>query len=123
VDVTFDAVPDLTRRGTVLGVGPAASASSGVISYYVTVLLNETDPRLRNGQTALAAIRTEELRDVLAVPNSAVRRSGGQTTVMVVGPGGVRRTVPFQAGEVGDTMTQVVSGLSEGDQVVVTDQR
>ena len=29
VDVTFDAVPDLTRRGTVLGVGPAASASSG----------------------------------------------------------------------------------------------
>jgi multidrug efflux pump subunit AcrA (membrane-fusion protein) len=54
---------------------------------------------------------------------SAVRRSGGQTTVMVVGPGGVRRTVPFQAGEVGDTMTQVVSGLSEGDQVVVTDQR
>jgi hypothetical protein len=52
-----------------------------------------------------------------------VRRSGGQTTVMVVGPGGVRRTVPFQAGEVGDTMTQVVSGLSEGDQVVVTDQR
>ncbi|MDT0349603.1 HlyD family efflux transporter periplasmic adaptor subunit [Pseudonocardia charpentierae] len=123
VDVTFDAVPDLTRRGTVLRVGPAASASSGVISYYVTVLLNETDPRLRNGQTALAAIRTEELRDVLAVPNSAVRRSGGQTTVMVVGPGGVRRTVPFQAGEVGDTMTQVVSGLSEGDQVVVTDQR
>jgi HlyD family secretion protein len=123
VDVTFDAVPDLTRRGTVLGVGPAASASSGVISYYVTVLLNETDPRLRNGQTALAAIRTEELRGVLAVPNSAVRRSGGQTTVMVVGPGGVRRTVPFQAGEVGDTMTQVVSGLSEGDQVVVTDQR
>jgi HlyD family secretion protein len=123
VDVTFDAVPDLTRRGTVLGVGPAASASSGVISYYVTVVLNETDPRLRNGQTALAAIRTEELRDVLAVPNSAVRRSGGQTTVMVVGPGGVRRTVPFQAGEVGDTMTQVVSGLSEGDQVVVTDQR
>ena len=123
VDVTFDAVPDLTRRGTVLGVGPAATASSGVISYYVTVLLNETDPRLRNGQTAQAAVRTEELRDVLAVPNSAVRRSGGQTTVTVVGPGGIQRTVPFQAGVVGDTLTQVVSGLTVGDQVVVTDQR
>ncbi len=102
VDVTFDAVPDLTRRGTVLAVAPAATASSGVIGYYVTVLLTETDPRLRDGQTAQAAVHTDELRDVLAVPNSAVHREGGQTTVTVVGPGGVQRRVPFQAGVVGD---------------------
>ena len=50
VDVTFDAIPDLTRRGTILGVAPAAIASSGVIGYYVTVLLTETDPRLRTGR-------------------------------------------------------------------------
>ena len=119
VDVAFDAVPDLTRRGTVLAVAPSATASSGVIGYYVTVLLTETDPRLRNGQTAKAAVHTKELRDVLAVPNSAVRREGGQTTVTVVGPGGVQRKVPFQAGVVGDQLTQVVSGLTVGDEVVV----
>ena len=123
VDVTFDAIPDLTRRGTILGVAPAAIASSGVIGYYVTVLLTETDPRLRNGQTAQAAVHTDELRDVTAVPNSAVRREAGQTTVTVVGPGGIERTVPFQAGVVGDTLTQVVSGLTVGDQVVVGDRR
>jgi HlyD family secretion protein len=123
VDVTFDAIPDLTRRGTILGVAPAATASSGVIGYYVTVLLTETDPRLRNGQTAQAAVHTDELRDVTAVPNSAVRREAGQTTVTVVGPGGIERTVPFQAGVVGDTLTQVVSGLTVGDQVVVGDRR
>ena len=123
VDVTFDAIPDLTRRGTILGVAPAATASSGVISYYVTVLLTETDPRLRNGQTAQAAVHTDELRDVTAVPNSAVRREAGQTTVTVVGPGGIERTVPFQAGVVGDTLTQVVSGLTVGDQVVVVGDR
>lgn len=123
VDVTFDAIPDLTRRGTVLGVAPAATASSGVISYYVTVLLTETDQRLRNGQTAQAAVHTDEMRDVLAVPNSAVRRESGRTTVTVVGPGGVSRSVPFEAGVVGDTLTQVVSGLTVGDQVVVGDRR
>jgi len=123
VDVTFDAIPDLTRRGTVLGVAPAATASSGVISYYVTVLLTETDSRLRNGQTAQAAVHTDELRDVAAVPNSAVHREAGQTTVTVVGPGGIQRMVPFQAGVVGDTLTQVVSGLMVGDEVVVGDRR
>ena len=123
VDVTFDAIPDLTRRGTILGVAPAATASSGVIGYYVTVLLTETDPRRRNGQTAKAAVHTDELRDVTAVPNSAVRREAGQTTVTVVRPGGIERTVPFQAGVVADSLTQVVSGLTVGDQVVVGDRR
>ena len=123
VDVTFDAIPDLTRRGTVLAVSPTATASSGVIGYYVTVLLTQTDPRLRDGQTAQAAVHTDELRDVLAVPNSAVHREGGQTTVTVVGPGGVQRRVPFQAGIVGDQLTQVVSGLTVGDEVVVGDRR
>jgi HlyD family secretion protein len=119
VDVTFDAIPDLVRHGTVLAVGPAATSNSNVVSYYVTVLLTETDPRLRNGQTALAAVHTEELRDVPAVPNAAVHREGGQTTVTVVGVDGSRRTVPFQAGLVGDDLTQVVSGLTVGDEVVV----
>jgi HlyD family secretion protein len=123
VDVTFDAVPDLTRQGTVLAVAPTATASSGVVGYYVTVLLTETDPRLRNGQTARAAVHTDELRDVPVVPKSAVHREGGQTTVTVVGPGGVQHRVPFQAGVVGDQLTQVVSGLTVGDEVVVGDRR
>src|SRR4051812_18755211 len=54
---------------------------------------------------------------------SSAGNAGGQTTVTVVGPGGIERTVPFQAGVVGDTLTQVVSGLTVGDQVVVADHR
>ena len=119
VDVTFEAVPDLVRRGTVLAVAPGATASSGVVGYYVTVLLTETDPRLRDGQTAQAAVRTTELRDVPTVPNAAVRRDGGRTTVTVVGVDGAARTVPFQAGLVGDDRTQVLSGLTVGDEVLL----
>jgi HlyD family secretion protein len=119
VDVTFDAVPDLVRHGAVLAVAPSATASSGVVSYYVTVLLTETDPRLRDGQTAAAAVHVEELRDVPAVPNAAVHRDGGQTTVTVVGFDGSQHTVPIKTGVVGDDLTQVVSGLTVGDEVVV----
>ena len=119
VDVTFDAVPDLVRRGTVLAVAPSATANSGVISYYATVLLTESDPRLRDGLTSQAAVLTDELRDVPAVPNAAVRQQNGQPTVTVIGFDGTPRTVPFQAGLVGDNYTQVVSGLTVGDEVLV----
>jgi HlyD family secretion protein len=122
VDVRFDAIPDLTRRGTVVSVSPSATSLSGVISYYVTVALNETDPRLRNGQTAQASVVTDELNDVLTVPSAAVRRQGNQSTVTVLGLNGPQ-TVPFQPGVVGDDTTQVLSGLTAGDEVVVPSAR
>ncbi len=118
VDVRFDAIPDLTLPGNVVAVSPSASALSGVISYYVTVGLSQSDPRLRNGQTAQASVVTDELRDVLAVPNAAIHRQGGRTQVTVQRFDG-QRVVDITPGVVGDTYTQVLSGLSEGDEVVL----
>jgi len=118
VDVRFDAIPDLTLPGTVVGVSPSASALSGVISYYATVGLSQSDPRLRNGLTAQASVVTDELRDVLAVPNAAIHRQGGRTQVTVQRFDG-QRVVDITPGVVGDTYTQVLSGLSEGDEVVL----
>ena len=62
------------------------------------------------------------MRDVPAIPNAAVQRQGGQTTATVLGFDGSRRTVPIQTGVVGDDLTQVVSGLTVGDEVVVGPQ-
>lgn len=119
VNVTFDAVPDLTRAGTVVSVAPAGSNISSVINYYVTVVLNETDPRLKSGQTAQARVITNEVEDVLTVPNSAVRKRGDQSTVTVIDAGGTQQQVRFQPGLVGDDRTQVISGLREGQQVIL----
>lgn len=119
VNVTFDAIPDLTRAGTVVSVAPAGSNISSVINYYVTVVLNEIDPRLKEGQTAQARVITNQVEDVLTVPNSAVRKRGDQSTVTVIDPNGTQQQVRFQAGLVGDDRTQVISGLREGQQVVL----
>ena len=119
VSVTFDAIPDLTESGNVVAVAPSATAISGVISYYVTMSLDEADPRLRDGQTARAAVITAERQNVLSVPNSAVRRQGDAAIVSVVDPAGRPRVVTFQPGLVGPDRTEVLSGLSEGQRVVV----
>ncbi|MFI6501779.1 HlyD family secretion protein [Nonomuraea typhae] len=57
-DVTFPAFPGLVVPGTVLAVGPNANASADVSNYYVTVVLQRSDPRLRPGITAEATIKT-----------------------------------------------------------------
>jgi HlyD family secretion protein len=119
VDVQLDAVPDLEAKGTVVSVSPSATPISGVVSYYATVSLDTRDPRERDGQTARATVLTAERPDVLTVPNNAVRQQGGATTVVVYEPSGEQRTVSFEAGLVGPDRTEVLSGLNEGDRVVV----
>ncbi|MGH3785821.1 MAG: biotin/lipoyl-binding protein [Pseudonocardiaceae bacterium] len=119
VDVTFDAIPDLNRAGTVVAVAPSGNSISSVINYYVTVVLNETDPRLKDGQTAQARVITNQVEDVLTVPNSAVRKRGDQSSVTIIDANGAQQQVRFQAGLIGDDRTQVISGLREGQLVVL----
>ena len=119
VDVQLDALPDLDAKGTVTSVAPSATPISGVVSYYVTVGLDQRDPRERDGQTARVTVLTQDRESVLTVPNSAVHQQGGASTVVVYENSGDQRTVSFVAGLVGPDRTEVVSGLNEGDRVVV----
>jgi HlyD family secretion protein len=117
VQVSFDALPDLTRDGTVLSVAPGGVDISGVTNYYATILLTDTDPRLRTGQTAEAGVLVADLENVLVVPNSAVIKQGGGSYVNVPGPNGQPTLKQFQPGLVGDDNTQVLSGLTEGEPI------
>lgn len=118
VRMTFSPIPGLTLHGMVLAVAPSAVMISGVTSYYVTIVLDETDPRLRAGQSAEAAVVTARVDNVLMVPNKAVTRDGAQAYVTVPGSDGAPLRVGFGAGVVGDETTQVISGLSEGQKVL-----
>jgi HlyD family secretion protein len=120
VSVSFDAIPGLTEAGTVVAVAPSATAISGVISYYVTVRLDGADSRLRDGQTARVAVTTAERENVLSVPNAAIRRQGDADTVVVVEPDGRQRIVTVRTGIVGADRTEVLSGLSEGQRVLLS---
>lgn len=119
VEVRFDAIPDLVRKGTVLAIAPGGTSISGVTNYYATILLAETDPRLTAGQTAEVAVLVEQTPAVLVVPNSAVIADNGRTFVLTPGPEGQPVQAPFQAGAVGDEGTEVVSGLREGQQILL----
>jgi HlyD family secretion protein len=107
----------------VQSVAPTGTAISGVVTYYVTVVVGNSDPRLKDGQTVRATVVTEEINNVLTVPSAAVRQENGRSTVTILDADGTQKSVPFEAGKVGADRTQVLSGLREGQQVVLPTPR
>jgi HlyD family secretion protein len=118
-DVTFDALPGVRLPATVVAVAPEPTVIQNVTNYFVTLNLDQLDPRLRAGLTANAEIVVAEVRDALVVPNAAIQRTGEQTFVTVLLDDGTQRRVPVQTGLVGDTTTQVSGDLKPGDRVVL----
>ncbi|MDQ6722071.1 MAG: biotin/lipoyl-binding protein [Candidatus Dormibacteraeota bacterium] len=118
VSFTFDAIPNLAISGHVLTISPSATVVSNVVDYYVSFVLNRTDPRLREGMTVNASVTVAQADSAVRVPNAAVRTSGGTTTVTVLSKG---QQVPTEVitGVVGDTYTEIKAGLNEGDVVML----
>lgn len=117
--VSLDAIPDRTFDGTVLSVAPSSTAIGGSVEYYVTIALPSTDPRVHDGQSAQATVVTAESDQKISVPNSALHRQGDKATVTAVEPGGRQVPTPVTTGLVGADRTEITSGLSEGQQVLL----
>jgi HlyD family secretion protein len=117
--VTFDAVTGLTLRAHVLAVATSATVVSNVTNYSATLVLDQLDPRLKSGMTANANVVVQSVQGVLTLPNSVITRIGGAAFVTLLSRDGKTRTrQPVQTGTVGDTYTEIVSGLNAGDRVV-----
>jgi len=122
VQVTFDAVPNLTISGKVVAVASSATVSSGVVNYYATITLNQTNKSLKEGMTSNATVTVSTASNALTVPNLAITRLGGQAYVNVYANGQQVQTA-IETGVVGDTYTEVTGGLNQGAQVVIPSLR
>jgi macrolide-specific efflux system membrane fusion protein len=105
--------------GTVSQVGPVQSTSSGY-TYPVVVALPNSDSGLYTGSTANVVISTGKVSHVVAVPTSAVETLGSRSYVLELSKGQLSRKF-IRVGMVGVTYTQVVSGLTPGQSVVLVD--
>ncbi|HEV2216305.1 MAG TPA: HlyD family efflux transporter periplasmic adaptor subunit [Candidatus Dormibacteraeota bacterium] len=120
--VTFDAVPNVTITGKVIAVASSATVTSGVVNYYATISLDQGNASLKEGMTSNATVVVSSATNVLTVPDLAITRLGGQAYVNVYANGKEVRT-PIETGVVGDTYTEVTSGLTEGEQIVIPSLR
>ncbi len=114
VQVSVDGYPNLKLSGKITGIGPMAVNTGEV--FPVEISLNN-DGNLMAGMSAHAALMTKV--QGIVVPTSAVIQKDGQTTVFVTdGQTASKRVV--KTGLNNDNFIQILDGLSEGEQVVIS---
>lgn len=104
--------------GKVTAVAEAATVTSGVATFPVTVVLSGSNPSLRPGMSASVRVIINQVVGVTTVPTSAVHTTGaGSTVTLFVNGKPVPTAVTVGASDA--TLTQILSGIKVGDQVVI----
>ena len=119
VTLTFDAILGKEYHGEAVEVAKAGTATNGVVSFKVTVELTDADASVKPGMTAAVNIVVQEMKDVILVPNRAVRLVDGERVVYLLVAGkAVKKEVRLGASS--DTMSVVAVGdVKQGDQVIL----
>ncbi len=126
---TVDAYPKAVFDGEVTEVRQSATTSNNVVTYEVVINAPNPDLKLKPGLTATVSIYTLEKNNVLTIPTEALsfspdnapaqpQTSGKQRIWVLDGTQVAPREV--ETGSQSSTLTEVVSGLSEGEKVVVS---
>src|SRR5260221_44356 len=117
-NVTVDALTGQKMTGKVTSLDPVATISQGVPVYGIDVAIDVPATTLKAGMSGTAAVILASKQNVLTVPNTTIRTVSGQRGVQVLkGREVVDTAVTF--GLSNDTVTEVVSGLTEGDTVII----
>ena len=131
-EVRVDALPDKTIEGKVTEIGSSAlqqtTASQESKDFKVIITLENPPKSLKPGLSASADIITAEKQDVLAVPISALvlrekeeensKNDEQEEGVYVVENSRVK-FFPVEKGIMGEMMIEIISGLEEGQEIVV----
>lgn len=131
--LVLDAIEGLTIPGEVVEIDALGTENQGVVTYKAKISFDSPDERVKPGMSVSAEIITDTKVGVLFVPNAAIKSQNGNFVEVVRNiPSGLSMTASVNATslpslpqkqqiEVGvsnDDVTEIVSGLSEGDIVV-----
>jgi HlyD family secretion protein len=118
VDFTVDAHPGKTFTGVVALISQSAVTQQNVIYYTVYVNIDSPEGLLFPTMTARVTINTGESNNALIVPLSAVKEVKGKKYVQVM-VDGTPQNVQVELGLADDEKAEILSGLNEGDQLVL----
>jgi len=121
--IVLDAYPDQPIPAHVDQIAYDATTVSNVTVYIVDVLPYKTPAFMRSGMTANVSFDSVSVSNVLVLPSAAVRTREGNSYVLVAPPDKKAKPVEKEVklGLSDGKRVQVVSGVSEGDVVLVSE--
>lgn len=117
--LTFDSYPGEVFTAKVAEVNPVLDTTSR--SMGVKLVLDPPDDRIKIGMYCRVKLITESKSGVVAIPRESIVNRSGQESVFVVN-GNTVENRPISVGITVDNMVEVVSGLTAGNEVVVSGQ-
>ena len=118
VTMTMDAFSGETFSGKLIYIEPAETLIDNVPNFKLKIVFDKDDSRLKSGLTVDADIDVNKKENVLSLPRYAILGNSGKYYVQKMN-GSNTVNINVEIGIQGDNgMTEIVSGLSEGDQVL-----
>jgi RND family efflux transporter MFP subunit len=117
-NIILDALPDEEVKGEVAFISPVGTILAGVVSYGTTITLENPVAELRDGMSATAEVIIERRDDVLSIPNRYIRGTLENPMVVVL-VDGQQEEREITLGLTDGINTEVLSGLQEGEEVVL----
>jgi len=135
VDFGVDAFPDEVFHGTVEQVRKSPTTTNNVVTYETVIAVDNPEQKLFPGMTAEVSIYVAERKDVLTVPNAALRfvppagthfdngpaptlTRGQRLVYTLVNNGLALKPAVARIGITNGTDSEVLDGLHESDRVV-----
>ena len=120
VDIALVALPDKIFKGKVVSIDPAEKLIEGVVYYEVIIgFIEELPKEVKPSMTADVAIKTAFKENVLIIPNDAIQEKNGKFIVEVFKNGLIQERVIEIGLKGSDDMVEVVSGLQEGEEIII----
>jgi Cu(I)/Ag(I) efflux system membrane fusion protein len=119
-EVRIPARPDRVFEGNVDYVYPRLESQTRTVRARIT--LENPDLVLKPGMFASVLLSGGDRTDVLSVPSEAVIRTGERSVVILAEGGGRFRPAQVTVGEDREGRTEILAGLAEGEDIVVSGQ-
>lgn len=122
VTIELPAFPDQSFEGRVISVDPAEKLIDGVVYYEVNIIFDTFSQGIKPGMTADVTIEADKKENVLTVPRGALEKINGANVIMILERGKAKER-KIEIGLEGDEYVEVISGVSQGEQVIIGEKR
>lgn len=120
--IKVESFRDRVFNGKVTKIAPLGVEKDNVTTFEVRVSIDNPGGELKANMTANAEILLDEHKGVLTVPENAVSYDNQKNAYVNIPDRGQKdgsRKIPVKIGLSNGSVTEIVSGLKEGDQVVL----
>ena len=119
VDISLVAFPEVLFKGKVISIDPAEKIIDGVVYYEIDIGFESVPEVIKPGMTADILVKTDSKENVLFIPEEAVKEKDGKKIVTILEDDIIKER-EIETGLLStDRTIEVISGLSEGEKVIL----